>query len=348
MNSAQISICVHLMASASSDGRITDSAQGTRSDAAGGNQMRGSCLQPVRRPARRRAFRRASGILAVLAALILLSACGSGGQGGSGGQDGSGGALAQTANQPEILSATPADVPSAAPQCPGSASAAVSVPANLDGLISACASPSGDEVVVTNLSELVFDVHAASSTSPQLTVRQYDPSPELLPAEDRLEIEEQNAAVADWQPSAGEVFLPVGAQVVATSDQPVVLAVQWDPEVSATSLFAELLTAHVVDSLPENSVLSYYSSLAACINDAYKLWDEFTQQNPPSTPYLMQQALQTVASCQQLQHKLSADAEAEHAASDDLQPDLATEAGHAGADWQSESEDAPHFELDIR
>jgi len=62
----------------------------------------------------------------------------------------------------------------------------------------------------------------------------------------------------------------------------------------------------------------------------------------------MQQALQTIASCQQLQHKLSSDVEAEHANSDDLQPDLATEAGHAGADWESESEDAPHFELDIR
>jgi hypothetical protein len=290
----------------------------------------------------RRSTSRVSGTLAVLAALLLLSACGSGGQASSGG------ALEQTLNQPMVLPATPVDVPSAAPQCADPTSVVVPVPSNLDGLISACSSQSGDEVVVTNLSVLVFDVSSANNTSPQLTVQQYDPSPELLPAEDKLEVEEQNAAVADWQPSTGTVLLPVGAQVTATSDQPILLAVQADPDVSATSLFAELLTAHIVDSLPEDSVLSYYGSLAACINDAYKLWNEFTQQNPPSAASLMQQALQTISSCQQLQHKLATDAAADHADSEDQQPDLATEAGHAGDDWESESEDVASVVDDIR
>jgi hypothetical protein len=194
---------------------------------------------------------------------------------------------------------------------------------------------------------LVFDVSSANSTSPQLTVRQYDPSSELLLAENKLETEELNAVVTYWRPSTGTVFLPVGAQVVATSDQPIVLAVQKDPEVSATSLFAELLTAHIVDSLPEDSVLSYYGSLAACINDAYQLWNEFTQPNPPNIVSLMQQALETIGSCRQLQHKLTTDAAADHADSVDLRPDLATEAGHAGDDWESESEDVPHVEVDF-
>jgi hypothetical protein len=288
------------------------------------------------------ALPRASGTLAVLAALILLSGCGSGG-----GQANSGGALGKMLNQPTALPATPVDVPSAAPQCADPTSVVVPVPSNLDGLVSACRNQSRDEVVVTNLSVLVFDVSSANSTSPQLTVRQYDPSSELLLAENKLETEELNAVVTYWRPSTGTVFLPVGAQVVATSDQPIVLAVQKDPEVSATSLFAELLTAHIVDSLPEDSVLSYYGSLAACINDAYQLWNEFTQPNPPNIVSLMQQALETIGSCRQLQHKLTTDAAADHADSVDLRPDLATEAGHAGDDWESESEDVPHVEVDF-
>ena len=235
--------------------------------------MRGSHIQPARWLTWW-ALPRASGTLAVLAALILLSACGSGGQAGSGG------ALGKLLNQPTVLPATPVDIPSAAPRCADPTSVVVPVPSNLDGLVSACRSKSRDKVVVTNLSVLVFDVSSANSTRPQLTVRQYDPSSELLLAENKLETEELNAVVADWRPSTGTVFLPVGAQVVATSDQPIVLAVQKDPEVSATSLFAELLTAHIADSLPEDSVLSYYDSLAACINDAYKLWTSSLSQIP--------------------------------------------------------------------
>ena len=61
----------------------------------------------------------------------------------------------------------------------------------------------------------------------------------------------------------------------------------------------------------------------------------------------MQQALETIGSCQELQRKLATDAAADHADSQDLRPDLATEAGHAGDDWQSESEDVPHVEVDL-
>jgi len=273
-----------------------------------------------------------------MAVLIVLGAC------SSGGQTGSPDPVGPLVNQPVPLPATPADIPSAAPQCADSTSVVVQVPSSLDGLVSACASQSGDEVIVTNLSEFVLDVTGYNNTSPQLTVKTYNISSQFLLAdEDQLEIEEQNAAVTDWQPTSGMVFLPVGGQVVATSSQPVQLAVQLDPEVSATSFGAELMTAYVVDGLPEHSVLSYYASIASCVNDAYSLWNKFTQQPPASAADMMQQALQTVASCQQLQQKLATDPAAEQPDSDGLQPDLATAAEHAGQkDWESESEDAPH------
>ena len=284
--------------------------------------------------------------LAALAALILLSACSSAEPGGPGGPSSSPGSVL---NQPAPLSATPAYMPSEGPQCSGSANVAVPIPSSLDQLVSACTSQSQDTVVVTNLSEFVLDIGSADSTSPHMTVQPYDAFSELLAAGDKLEREVQNAAVAEWQTPNGPVLLPVGAQVVATSSQPVQLTVGVDQNASASSFGAELMTAYVVDGLPEDSVPSYYDSLASCVNDAYKLWNELTQQSPPSAASLMQQALETVASCRALQRKLAADPAAEQPASDGLQPDLSTAADHAGQDdWESKSEQVDSVEGDIR
>ena len=284
---------------------------------------------------------------AAIATLIFLSGCNSGGEGGSGGVA----PPVPATNQPVRLPATPADIPSAAPRCTGSTSEVVFVPASLRGLVSACASQSGDTMLVTNLSDLVLDVTPGNNSSPQLTVKTYNTLYEfLLPDEEQLEIKEQNAAVAAWRPASRTVFLPVGGHVVATSSQPVHLAVQEDQGVSATSLGAELLTAYVVNRLPEDSVLSYYPSIASCVSAAYKLWGEFTQPSHPSAAALIQQAIETLSACEELEHKLATELSAEHPDSDRLHDDLATEEEHAEQKyWQSETEDAPHDDfVDIR
>ena len=203
-------------------------------------------------------------------------------------------------------------------------------------------------MVVTNLSDFVMDVSSAGTATTQLTVNLSDaPSEPLILPEDKLEVEEQNAAVADWQPSTGVVFLPVGAQLTASSSQAVQLEVQPDPEVSATSRAAELLTAYVADSLSESTVLSYYNSIADCVNDAYNLWNELTSPSPPSAGALMQQALQTIASCEQLRQKLDSDVAAEHA-DNGSPPDLAAVADHADQDdWQSDYDDIDHVDAVI-
>ena len=299
----------------------------------------------VRRPTWR-ALVRGSGTLAALAALLLLSACSSAEPGGPGGPSSSSGSVL---NQRVPLSATPAYLPSAGPRCSGSTNVAVTIPSSLDHLVSACTSQSQDRLVVTNISEFVLDLSSADSTRPHMAVQPYDAFGELLAAADKLEREVQNAAVAAWQAPNGPVLLPVGAQLVATSSQPVQLTVGVAQNASASSFGAELMTAYVVDGLPEDSIPSYYDSLASCVNDAYKLWDELTQQSHPSVGSLMQRALETVASCRALQRKLAADPAAEHPASDGLQPDLSTAADHAGQDdWESNSEQVDGVEGNIR
>jgi hypothetical protein len=247
-----------------------------------------------------------------------------------------------------ILAAIPADVPSAAPSCTGSDSAPVSVPPSLNGVVSACASQSGNQMVVTNLSQFVLNVGPAGNNIPRLTVKLPSTSGELLPVpEDVLEVDEQNAALAIWQPPANAVFLPVGGRVVATSSQGVQLEVWADPQVSATVRAAELLTAYVADSLSEDSVLSYYNSIAQCVNDADTLWSELTSQSS-SAATVMQQALQTIGSCEQLRQKLNKDVATEHA-DDGSPPDLATVAEHAGQDdWESKFDDVDNIDIDIR
>jgi hypothetical protein len=290
-------------------------------------------------------FNRSAPAAGVVAALLLLNACHSGSAVTSAEQSGG---LAAAQNEPVILSATPVDVPSAAPSCTGSTGVSVPVPPILSGVVSACASQSGNRMVVTNLSQFVLNIGPADDTSPKLTVTLPSTASEVLPApEDVLEVEEQNAALADWRPPTGAVFLPVGGQVVATASQGVELEVWADPQVSVTIRAAELLTAYVADSLSEDSVLSYYNSIANCVNDASTLWNELTSQST-SAATVMQQALQTIGSCEQLRQKLTKDVTAERA-EDGSPPDLATVAEHAGEeDWQSESDDVDHIDTDIR
>jgi hypothetical protein len=290
-------------------------------------------------------FSRSASAAGVVAALLLLSACNSGPAANS---SESSGALSAAENEPVLLAAVPVDVPSAAPSCGGSDSVSVPVPPSLNGVVSACASRSGNQMVVTNLSQFVLDVAGADGTSPNLTVTLPSTSSEFMPApEDVLEVKEQNAALTIWQPPAGAVFLPVGGQVTATSSNGVQLEVSADGEVSATVRAAELLTGYVADSLPEDSVLSYYASIADCVNDAYSLWNDLNSQST-SASTVLQQALETISSCELLRQKLSKDVATEHA-DDGSPPDLATVAEHAGEDdWQEESHDVDSIDTDIR
>lgn len=290
--------------------------------------------------------------LAVLSALLLVTlvaACGSGGGSAGGGSSDSLGFGSPTAQQQAQLPATPADIPSGPPQCTGSADTFTPVPASLSPLVSACASQSGDEMVVTNLSQFVLDISPANGTSVQLQPGQYDTSAGLLPAGDELEVTEQNAAVAELAPSdPSTVLLPVGGQVIATSDQPVQLTVQVDSSASAASYGAELMTSYVVDNLTENGIGSYYDSIANCVNDAYSLWQKLYQQPPPSADDLIQQALQTYGSCLELNRKLTEDLAAEHPDSQGLQPDLATVAeGAREPNWESKSASVDNVDADI-
>jgi hypothetical protein len=305
-----------------------------------------STLPPQRRPSRGR-LASAGLILPLAASLTLLSAC------HSGGSSSSGGSLGSLVDAPPPLPAQPLDIPTAAPQCTGSTSVTVTVPAELSGYVSACESQAGDEVVITNLSQDVFNVIPAGNAEVNLKSEQYDSSADLLPSEDELEAAAQSVAVDDLRPPGDSVFLSVGGQVVATASQPFQVYVQYDPDASATSFAAGVMSGYVVESLiralPEDSVASYTASVANCVNAAFSLWNQLTSQQPPSAKSLVLQALQTYAACGELQKKMAADPDVEHPGSDGLEPDLGTAAQDAGQqDWQSESTDADNIDLEIR
>jgi hypothetical protein len=114
--------------------------------------------------------------LAILSALILTLATACGSSGGSSGGNTSGGnasstSLASGQAPSSPIPATPADVPSGSPSCSGSLDQAVTVQPPLQSLVSACSDTQGDQVQVTNLSQLVLDIATSPTKAPPLTIR---------------------------------------------------------------------------------------------------------------------------------------------------------------------------------
>ena len=277
--------------------------------------------------------------------ITLATACGSGG-GSSGGLGygapgapaaGSSGALGS--GPPAQLPATPPDVPSQAPTCTGSLYQQVKVEADLQSLVSACATPQGDQMELTNLSQYVLDVAAVPPYSSQLDVSQDDTSSNSLPTlAGQLEVEAQNAVVAehpDGDPSAD--LLPVGGTVTATSNDPqtsVHLSVTKDPGASWKSFEAAAMTSYVVSNVLDQNPDDYYQAIADCVNNSYQLWQD--QQTPTPVAQKIYDTLQAGVSCADLKKKVN-----DYLSQRGQQQDLAAQAQRAGEnvtgeeDWAS-------------
>jgi hypothetical protein len=134
------------------------------------------------------------------------------------------------------------------------------------------------------------------------------------------------------------------------------VTVKVDAYASGVSYFAQLMTGYVVDNLiealPEDSAAAYAVSIADCVNAADDfLYKAFQQQPPPGAADLMQAALQTIAECQNLKRKVTADHDEQIAAgAEENRDDLSAVANAAGQkEWESkfEEDDSTHG-IDIR
>jgi hypothetical protein len=297
-----------------------------------------------------------SPVLSVLILAALVTACrssgGSFGEGSSAG--GSAGEASSTSlgyGSPSQLSATPPDVPSQAPSCNGSLSQQVSVPSDLANLVSACSDPQGDQMEITNLSEFVLDVAPASGTSSQLEVSSHDTSSDPLPTfAGQLEVEAQNAVVDGWSPYDPEArLLPIGGTATATANgTPVHLTVRVDRQMSKMSFEAAELTSYVVSNVVGEDPSNYYQSIADCVNDTWKLWNQLQEQPPPPAAQLLYQSLMAVGSCTKLRNQVQ-----DYLDYHSQQMDLAAQASRAAQstdefDWVSEYAHEEQVQDEIR
>jgi hypothetical protein len=310
------------------------------------DQMHQGCLNHARRLTQP-APGRASACLATLAALMLVTACSSGNSSSTPASS----SLLVPQMKIAKVTAIPPDVPSAPPPCPADANVAQQLQTNL---VSACVNQTDNEAVIFNLTDFVLDVSSANTTT--TSIQPYNgSSPEPLPSTDAIEVDAQNSVVADLRPPADAVLLPVGGSVVVSGTPPSV-TVKVDGYASGVSYFAQLMTGYVVDNLiealPEDSAAAYAVSISECVNAADNLlYEAFKQQPPPGATDLMQAALQTIAECQNLKRKLTADHDEQIAAIDkENRDDLSAVANAAGQEeWESkfEEDDTAHG-IDIR
>jgi hypothetical protein len=294
-----------------------------------------------------RAPGRTSGCLAILAALMLVTACSSGNSSSTPAPS----SLLFPQMKIAKVAAIPPDVPSAAPSCPADANIARQVQTSL---VSACVNQADTEAVIFNLTDFVLDVRSANTTT--TSIKPYNgSSPEPLPSTDAIEVDAQNSVVANLQPPSDAVLLPVGGFVVALGTPPSV-TVKVDGYASGVSYFAQLMTGYVADNLiealPEDSAAAYAISISECVNAADNfLYEAFKQQPPPGVTDLMQSALQTIAACQGLKRKLTADHDEQIAAVDEEnRDDLSAVANAAGQEeWESKfEEDVSTHGIEIR
>jgi hypothetical protein len=291
--------------------------------------------------------RRASGCLAILAALMLVTACSSGNSSNTPASS----SLLVPQMKIAKVAAIPPDVPSAAPACPAYATVAQTLQTHL---VSACINQADTEAVIFNLTDFVLDVSPANTTTTK--IQPYNgSSPEPLPSTDAIEVYAQNSVVASLRPPADTVLLPVGGSVVVWGTPPSV-TVKVDGYASGVSYFAQLMTGYVADNLiealPEHSAAAYAVSIADCVNAADNLlYEAFKQQPPPGAADLMQAALQTIAECKDLKQKLTADHDEQIAAIvKENRDDLSAVANAAGQqEWESKfQEDDSTHGIEIR
>jgi hypothetical protein len=186
--------------------------------------------------------------IALLSALslALVAACGSGGNSNAGASSGQASSTALRAAPSSQIPATPPDVPSRSP-CSRSLPYAADIGSAAQGLISGCNNQSGGILKITNISENVLDVTPAPGTT-ILSQTTYDvPSDPLPTLAGELEVEAQNALVAESTPPAGAVLLAIGGTLTATAfTTPAAVYVGVDHTVSAESFLAAVWASYVM------------------------------------------------------------------------------------------------------
>jgi hypothetical protein len=228
------------------------------------------------------------------------------------------------------------------------------VPSSLQSLVSACSDAQGDQVQVTNLSQLVLDIAPATGASDDLVPASYDTSSDPLPTlADTLEVDAENAVVAGQLPTIQHaVLLPVGGTVMATTNNPPVqLTVGVDLEFSARAFDAVAWASYVASNIPDESPAANFQAIADCVNDSYSLWQALKQQPPPDLTDLLLKSINAYASCDELRKKVK-----EYLENHGEQENLTAEARAGGensseSDWESDfsQEQAVHeVELGLR
>jgi hypothetical protein len=207
----------------------------------------------------------------------------------------------------------PEDIPSAPPACGGTVPTPLSVSVEVAKLVSACGGVVDGTYAVyfTNLSDAVLDVTPVSIPIEQHI---YHPTanPELVPftwdeAEEYVQTQAEQLLTAP----PGQELVPVGGAIEVESDTPVQIQVQADEKATAESRASELMVDYVVDNLkeevPQDSVISYTTAIADCVNAGFDLWTSLNQEDSGAVPETITTAITTYQQGQELQEKLKAD-----------------------------------------
>jgi hypothetical protein len=299
------------------------------------------------RPLTRKGPRRSITGTALLSGLILalVSACGSGG-GQAGGGEAGGGSGGAPSSAPSVapssqVSATPPDVPTGNLSCPSQFPSAVTVTQAVQGLISLCATQDGTQWNITNISENVLDIYPASGTTLSAPLT-YDVSSDPFPTlADNIEVQVQNAVVADSTAPDGATLLAIGAVIAAygSGNAAPQVYVSVDREATLESIAAGVLTNYVVGNDPDADPSSFVKSMADCINSTYNLWQDLKDPSA-NAGHLLLDALGEVTSCSDVHEKVK-----EYLQSQNEQENLSQETQLAG-DNSDEAERITQYEQD--
>lgn len=246
-------------------------------------------------------------------ALVLVSACASGGNPNAGAPSGGGPSEVLGAAPASQTSATPPDVPSGNPSCSGSTPDPVTVPSDLQGLIGLCSSQDETQLEVINVSEDVLDIYPATGDT-LMTPVTYDVTPGGLPTlADELEVEAQNAVVAGSAAPSGADLLAIGATITAVSDNsPAMVYVSVDRVATAETLAAATWTNYVMGIDSDANPNDYYNAIADCVNSTYTWWQGLQDQPPESVGQMLYNSLEASIACKELQDKVKEYLESQH------------------------------------
>ena len=227
------------------------------------------------------------------------------------------------------------------------------MPSDLQDLIGLCDNQDGSQLEVINISEDVLDIYPAAGDTLQSPITYDVPSDPLPTLAGELEVEAQNAVVADSSAPAGADLLAIGGTITAANNPPATAEVYVGVDHAATkkTFFAASWTSYVMGIDSHANPHDYYRSVADCVNNAVNYWQALQAQPPQPVGRLLYGALEVIVACKDVQDKVKQYLESRNEHEDVHQETLLAGDHSDESDWSSQYEqyeDIQHDLTDIR